>query len=254
MHEILDIIDSGSGDIDFGAGYVGVGVDEGIEEAAIAGIQFGISTSTPEDFGGWGVSIDLTADAALGLTIGVTGSISSVQVTGAYVTVDGGEGAGLEIQESYTFLLADMKYTIPAMYQPRKKYMAILYSLVCNETSEKWENDEVYMTFKPDDGATYPYPSWDYYSMDDNSDEDTWYLGRSVWFDEKIEITLWDADDLSDDDVIAKTTINISDNTIQDLLENHPANTGQSSYTLKDDGDYTLWVGMMCPPQREALS
>ena len=79
--------------------------------------------------------------------------------------------------------------------------------------------------------------------MDDNSYEDTWELGRSIWFDNQIKIEIWDSDDTTDDDLIAKKVLHFSDDKIQELIDSN--NKSTQTYTFEDDGKYTLTVGLM---------
>jgi len=243
LSALKSLLDGDGGDFDFGSGFLSISLDEGIVEAAMGSLQIGISNSNPTDMGGWGCSIEIIADPGVGVTLSLDLNLGPISLNGATIAIDGGEGGGVGIQESYTFMIADIDYYIPPMFQPRRSHMLILHKLTCKDTSEWHENDEVYLKFTPDDGATYPYPSWDYRSMDDNSYEDTWELGRSIWFDNQIKIEIWDSDGTTDDDLIAKKVLHFSDEKIQELIDSN--NKSTQTYTFEDDGKYTLTVGLM---------
>ncbi len=75
--------------------------------------------------------------------------------------------------------------------------MLVLTDLHCNNINSLTGHDEVYLLFTPDNGTTYRYPTWNHYAMSqDQSDLDSnWALGRSVWFNNSVTVSLWDGND-----------------------------------------------------------
>lgn len=188
------------------ATFLSLGLDEGVEAGAMAGVQFGFWKSAPNDLGGytWGeeVIIDDEAGAAVGVYENADGSLSGVTLTlGAGVDDGGG------VQESYTFILSDGNI-LPPIYQPDASHFLILTKLKCvNISGGDGDKNEVYFKFTPNGGATYPYPSWDYFSM---AEGDIWNCGRSVKFNSSVYVEIYDTDDTSSDDLLVSGTINLS--------------------------------------------
>ncbi len=187
--------------------FLSVGLDEGVTEGAIGDIQIGVWTSEPKDLGGGSFSVELLLDAVGGGTIaaywGYDGSFQGITIAAGV-----GEEAGIEIKESYTFILTDEELGIPPIWQRPADHMLIFNKITAkNIAAGDGKHNEIYFKFKPDDGAYFPHPYWDYFAM---AEDDKWYCGRSVKFNEKVKVKLYDSDDGPDDD-LGSITIELDD-------------------------------------------
>ncbi|MCA9045680.1 MAG: hypothetical protein KDA69_15240 [Planctomycetaceae bacterium] len=171
--------------------FLSLGLDEGVEAGALAGVQFGLWKASPEDLGGWSIGGELIVDDELGGAIGASWNLSGSELQGVWLTLGVGVDDGGEMQESYTFILGGFVGFLRPVYQPRKTHFLILTQLYCENPSTDGGHNEVYFTFQADSDTMYYYPTYDYFAM---AEGDTWYCGRSVMFDESIAITLWDED------------------------------------------------------------
>ncbi len=194
--------------------FLTVGLTEGIDEGALIGVQFGLWKNAPSDLGGysWSSELDLGlgAEAEVGISYTASGGI-----LGATLTIGGGEEDGADEEESYTFILGNQGgdgYLKP-VYQPRKNNFLIITSMKCDSTQSDGAGNanEVYFTFQADGDTLYHYPTYDYFSMQSG---DTWNCGRSVWFNNTVQVNVYDEDDTSGDDSIGNFTINLSDLTL----------------------------------------
>ncbi|WP_299767944.1 hypothetical protein [uncultured Dokdonia sp.] len=193
--------------------FLSVGITEGIDEGGLVGVQFGIWDNAPSDLGGyaWSTEVDLGfgAEISTAVSYSVSGGI-----LGATLTIGGGEEDGIMEEESYTFIIGSQEgnsdgYLRPA-YQPQKNNLLIVTSLKCKHPSNDGagNENEVYFTFQADSETMYYYPTYDYYSMKEG---DTWSCGRSIWFNESINIKIYDDDGLhSDNDLMGNYVINLS--------------------------------------------
>lgn len=188
--------------------FLSLGLDEGVEGGAMAGVQFGVWKSAPTDMGGYSYGGEILFDDELGGSIGIY--FSGDELSGLTLTLGAGIDDGIEFQESYTFVLGagsvGGSYLQP-VYQPRKDHFLILTKLYCENEASDGGKDEVYFTFQSDDDTVYHYPTYDYISMDEG---DTWECGRSVMLNSYVKITVWDEDDGPDDN-LGSCTINVSD-------------------------------------------
>lgn len=183
------------------ASFLSLSLKEGAELGAFGGIQFGIWESAPDDMAGFAVGAEVTFDPEIiGVSIGVSRGTSS-DSWGATATGVAGEDAGIEFQESYTFLLTEGDLGLKPAYQFPAQHFLILDKLTCENTKDTGK-DEVYFRFTIDGNKTYTYPSWDYRSMGTDSDNNEWFVGRSVWFNSKVEVVLYDSEDGGGDDVM----------------------------------------------------
>jgi hypothetical protein len=178
-----------------------------------------------------------------GISIGIFGS--SIRILDSFTGFSIGiaEGEGIEISACVTYTIQmDPTDSLRPVYQFPKAHFLILTKLVCNHTSPDGagDEDEVYFTFCADNDILYHFPKTNYYSMKDSGDFDTWNCGRSVWFDNSIEIVVYDQDDSSNDDVIGKGTINYND---------LPTNGSEVSFDLldevDDDSSYTIYAKLV---------
>ncbi|WP_299208101.1 hypothetical protein [uncultured Dokdonia sp.] len=194
--------------------FLTLGLTEGIDEGGLVGVQFGLWKNAPADIGGYSWSTEI--DLGLGAEVEVAGSYTaSGGILGATLTIGGGEEDGADEEESYTFILGNQEgdgYLKP-VYQPRKNNFLIITSMKCDSTQSDGAGsaNEVYFTFQADGDTLYHYPTYDYLSMESG---DTWNCGRSVWFNETVQVNAYDEDDTSGDDPIGNFTINISDLTL----------------------------------------
>ena len=206
--------------------FLSVGLVEGLEEDVFAGVQFGIWSPTPENLGGfsWATEVDLGD----GVDVDAAVIYNVTQLLGATVTVGAGEGLGIAEEESWTFILGTQgggdkdNYLQPAYQDPAGKpnFLRIV-KLTCKNQSESG-NDEVFLNFSSDSvdnsgtNKTYYYPTYDYYSMDDNDDHawHNWYTGCGIWFNNQVYLKIWDdgtGNRHQNADLMLSKTINLSD-------------------------------------------
>lgn len=225
--------------------FLTVAVDEGIDEGALAGVQFGLWTNAPSDLGGYAWATEVEGG------FGVDGTVKVVyngddkeDILGVTVEVAVGEEDGIDEQETYTFILGSQSgsgdgFLKPA-YQPRKSNFLIIQSITCiNTQSDGIGNaNEVYFNFKADnEGKNYYYPTYDYMSMQGG---DVWNCGRSVWFNSSVQVNLFDSDSLGNDsDPIGNFTISLSQLSLNTLKTF--GSTINYSKGL-DDVEYTIQV------------
>jgi hypothetical protein len=227
------------------AEFLTVAVDEGIDEGALVGVQFGLWTNAPSNLGGYAWATE--GDGG----IGVEGTVKVVyngddkeDILGVTVEVGVGEEDGIDEQETYTFILSSQSgsgdgFLKPA-YQPRKSNFLIIQSVTCiNIQSDGIGNaNEVYFNFQADnEGKNYYYPTYDYMSMQEG---DVWNCGRSVWFDSSVQVNLFDSDSIGNDsDPIGNFTISLSQ-----LSLNTVKTFGSTINYSKgfDDVEYTIQV------------
>ncbi|MFK8007207.1 MAG: hypothetical protein AB8H03_12595 [Saprospiraceae bacterium] len=218
------------------AGFVSGGLIEGLDEGFIIGVEFGLWTSAPADLGGTslftGVDVGLGADAAIAVSYNLSGDI-----LGATLVVGAGEEDGADEGEVITFVFGDSSNPTPGSgfylqpaYQDRqgKKNFMIIKNITCLDTFEVG-NDEIYFGFQPDADFTYYFPTYDYYSMDDDDHPwSSWDCGRSVWFNENVNIQLYNEDsgNRSNQDALGGVTIHLSDfdangNFVKNICNDH---------------------------------
>jgi hypothetical protein len=221
-------------------------LDEGIDEGALVGVQFGLWTKAPSDLGGysWATEADGGIGAELSGKVVYAKEKEEGDVLGVTVEIGVGEEDGIDEQECYTFILGSQSgsgdgFLKPA-YQPRKSNFLIIQSITCiNVQSDGIGNaNEVYFTFMADsEGNNYHYPTYDYMSMQGG---DVWNCGRSVWFDSSVQVNLYDEDSIGNDsDPIGNFTINLSNLTL-----NTPKTFNSTINYSKglDDVEYTIQV------------
>ena len=225
--------------------FLTVVLDEGIDEGALVGVQFGLWTNAPSDLGGysWATEADGGVVGELAGKI-VYAKEEGEDVLGVTVEIGVGEEDGIDEQECYTFILGSQSGSgdgfIKPAYQPKKSNFLIIQSVTCKNTQSDGAGNanEVYFTFMADgEGNNYHYPTYDYMSMQDN---DVWNCGRSVWFDSSVQVNLYDEDSIGNDsDPIGNFTINLSDLTLNSTKTFN--STVDYSKGL-DDVEYTIQV------------
>lgn len=222
------------------AEFLSLGITEGVDEGVMTGIQFALWNSAPSDIGGYAFSTEV--DAGLGAEVALD-VYYLTSILGVSLTVGAGEEEGVNEGESYTFILGsqgDDPYLKP-IYQPTQNNLLIIENVKCLHPSNDGigNANEIYFKFQADDGTIYPYPTYDYFSMQEG---DVWVCGRSVWFNNYVNVTLYDEDDVSDPDVEGTFAINLSDLTLNQIKTFH--STKDYSHGL-DDVEYTIDVKLV---------
>ncbi len=184
--------------------FLSLSLKEGVEAGAFGGLQFGIWEPSPDDMGGYSRGVEATFDPEIiGLSVGVYKG-RGADTWGATATAVAGEDAGIELQESYTFLLTEADLDLKPAYQLPASHFLILDKLTCENTKDTGK-DEVFFKFIIDGNKTYTYPSWDYRSMGTDDDNNEWIVGRSVWFNSKVEVVLYDGEPAGKSDVMKES-------------------------------------------------
>ena len=186
--------------------YVSGALEIGIIEGGLGGIVVGLYKILPTALAGG--SYGWAVDIGFGEEVEVEAAYSSANkapsnLLGYSITEAGGEEDGADGDYSYTWIF---NWDAPLAYQPRAANYMVIQSITCNKTSESG-HDEVFFTFKPDDGYTYTYPTQGNLSM---ADGDVWKAGRSIWFDDSVFVELWDSDGPSNDDSLGSVTYSVS--------------------------------------------
>lgn len=226
--------------------FLGLWVSLGIDGGAFAGVQFGLWDLVPTDLAGYAQGIE----ADFGVGFECSGGIYYTfrgGILGVAVTIGAGVDEGVEWAQSYTFILGDQGSDdhdfgyIKPVYQPRKKNMVIINTLNCNNIKSDGVGNanEIYFIFQVDGEQKYPFPTYDYFSMQEG---DTWHCGRSIWFDSEVKIIVYDEDDVNGDDAVASFAFKASDLTLNKTVG--LKSSGDFSSGL-DDVDYTITVTLV---------
>lgn len=229
--------------------FLSVGILEGVAEEVVIGAQFGIWTSPPSDLGGFSLSTAIEVGMGPDVEVAIAYTRSS-GFLGFAMSVACGEGVGLYEGESYTYVLGtaaenqaifDKFFNRPA-YQPRKKNFLMIDWINCKHPqNESDDNNEIYFTFQVDnDDTIYHYPTYNYYSMEKN---DRWYCSRSIWFDEKVTIKIYDHDDLSSDDQVGKYHINLGQ--LEEFGIEYKFNSSHNYSEGSDKVEFTVGVRLL---------
>ena len=224
-------------------GYVSGGGLFGIDADAALGEEAGFWNCEYDNFGGKSFGVILAGEDVGGFSVGLFASSLNILSSITGFSIGLAEGVGIEISACVTYTVQmDPLDSLRSVYQFPKSHFLILTKLVCNHTSPDGagDEDEVYFTFRADDDIEYYFPKTNYYSMKDSGEFDTWECGRSVWFNNSVEIIVYDQDDGSGDDVIGKGTINLND---------LPTNGTEVSFDLLDEVDdessYTMYAKLV---------
>lgn len=180
----LDIADFGQ----TAAVYVGGGVVEGLSEGLVGGVELTLWRNETSDLQGYYNCQEISG--GFGLDFDGVAYEQDESLAGISVGVDLGEQEGLDEWEYYMITFATDHY--PVYQAGDAQHFLILGDLVCVKMNDLTGHDEVSLTFRPDSGLTYRYPTWDSYSMsEDSGDSDhTWNLGRSIKYNSYIDIFL----------------------------------------------------------------
>lgn len=223
------------------AEFLSLSLEEGLQFGAMTGVQFGLWTSAPADLGGysWGTEIDL------GLSVEMSAGIYYTRegISGVAVTLGAGVEEGIAEVECYTFILGDQgidPYLKPVV-QPRKNNLLIIESLTCVHPSHDGGGDEneIYFIFQADGDTRYPYPTYDYFSMKEG---DVWPCGRSVWFNSGVEVTVYDEDGTSGNDVVGTFSIHLSQLALGQIVTFQSTEDFSSTF---DTVEYTISVKLV---------
>lgn len=214
--------------------FISVGFTEGIDEGVLLGVQFGLWSNAPADLGGYSFATEAEAGFVVEITAKtVYTAKGSNKILGVTAEIGAGEEDGINEQESYTVVLASQDLEgFRRTYQPVKNNLLIIESIKCVHPRNDGGGDEneIYFTFQIDQDTTpYYYPTYDYMSV---KQDYTWYCGRSIWFDDGIEIRLYDDDGTSDNDEITKNPIKIN---ISDFKSINSSKTYTIKYEKKRD-------------------
>lgn len=173
-------------------------------------IQFGFWNVYPEDLWGWSNGVEADFDYYAGVSIGA--AFMGDHHLGIVASVGIGLGVGAFYEGAYTFVRR------PSL-QFKKDNLALITRLYCKHTSSDGlgHQDEIFLTFESDEkGTKYRFPRYSYYSMEEDHDPDddknNWYPGRSIYFDHKIHIKVYDDDGYhSARDKMGSCTIHLDD-------------------------------------------
>ncbi|BFM45309.1 hypothetical protein CFS9_39500 [Flavobacterium sp. CFS9] len=195
--------------------FLSVGLTEGIDEGVLVGVQFGLWSNAPADLGGFSLATEV--DLGLGVEIAtkvVYEAKGSSKILGVTAEIGVGEEDGVNEQEIYTFVFGtqDLGGFFRKTYQTERSNLLIIESIKCIHPKNDGTGDEneIFFTFRADNITNpYYYPTYDYMSMKEGY---TWNCGRSIWFDETIEIFLYDDDGngVRDSDIITEDPIRIN--------------------------------------------
>ncbi len=167
--------------------------EEGVEENLFVGVVLGLWNVKPTDLEGFSWAIEVEAGAGLDVMVEASfGNETLTEFTGVSFSVGTGEGFGGEAVESYTLV---WNWDSPHVYQPPAANYMIVQSIVCQQAGEGG-GDEIYFKFTPDNGLTYRYPTQGRFALDDGQ---TWEAGRSIYFNDSVEVELFDNDEHNDD-------------------------------------------------------
>jgi len=204
---------------------------EGLEAGLDAGAQLSLWRNSVSDMPGyyWGCELDVT-DVGGFAVAGLAKEKDDDVVQAVLVDLTGGENDGVDGLEFYAVTINITHYPVA---QQQAQHLLILTNLQCLNTMESG-HDEVYFLFTPDGGTTYRYPTWNYYAMSASSKdpESNWAVGRSVWFNNSVKITLYD-----DSDVLGSFTFNLQGcSSSDDSCQNLP-NVGSTATATSDIKD-----------------
>ena len=184
--------------------YLSGAIIEGVEVGAAAGVQVGIWKDKTDDLSGY-YNAQQASITDIGGAI-VTAYESSFSLKGLTLDIVAGVDDGIAEME-VVILTIDISHE-PVIQDPKSHFL-ILTSLVCNNKDDVSGHDEISLQIEPDGSDQFRYPTWDSYSMsDDSTDPDhEWGLGRSVYFDQSVDVKLYE----SGEQICDTETINLSD-------------------------------------------
>jgi hypothetical protein len=138
--------------------------------------------------------VEIEADDLGGLAgFGLASKEDSIDLDAVLIDITAGVADGVDGLE---FWAQTHRITNPVA-QTTASRMLVLTNLHCYDINSLTGHDEVYLTFVPDNGVKYNYPTWNYYAMteDQSQPECNWAVGRSVWFNNQVQVDAWDGND-----------------------------------------------------------
>lgn len=169
-------------------------ISEGIEAGADVAVQAGLWSKTTDQMAGYYWGVEIEADDLGGLAgFGLASKEDSIELDAVLIDITAGVADGVDGLE---FWAQTHRITNPVA-QPTASRMLVLTNLHCYNINSLAGHDEVYLTFVPDNGVKYNYPTWNYYAMteDQSQPECNWQVGRSVWFNSQVQVDAWDGND-----------------------------------------------------------
>ncbi len=219
--------------------FLTLGLNEGIEAGGMVGIQFGVWTVSPGNMGGFSLCTEIDLGFEVEVSEGTYYNLDGF--LGETISVGVGAEDGISEMECYTFILGDQgdtgrePYLKPVIQEPKRNFL-IIENVKCLHPSNDGAGDEneIYFIFQADGGKKYPFPPYDYFSIKEG---ETWNTGRSVWFDDHVDITLYDEDGTSENDVVGTFRISLSDLAVGQSKVFHSTKDYSS---MMDEVEYTI--------------
>ncbi len=224
------------------AEFLTISLEGGLEVGVIAGVEFGLWSRVPSDLGGRMSGTEITAGLEVEGSIAIFYTLVKPELIGVTLTIGMGVDEGVAEVECYTFILGSQGVDayIKPVYQPRRNNLLIIDKLTCvHPAGDGGGNEnEIFFTFRPDGGGNteYPYPTYDYFSMKEG---DVWACGRSVWFNDRVDVFVFDEDTTgNDDDPVGSFAIHISQLKMNESftfssVENYSTKTDEVKYTIE---------------------
>ena len=229
------------------AEFLTMGLNEGIEAGVMVGVQFGLWTVSPGNLGGfsWYIEIDL------GFEVEVSEGTYFTKDSFLAETISVGVGFedGASEMECYTFILGDQgdngrePYLKPVIQKPKSNFLIIENVKCLHPSNDGGGNEnEIYFIFQADKdsgGKKYHFPPYDYFSIKEG---EIWNTGRSIWFNDYVDITIYDEDGTSEDDIVGTFRIDKSQLTLGQSKTFHSTKDYSS---MTDSVEYTVqarWV------------
>jgi hypothetical protein len=184
--------------------YICGAISGGFDIGADVGGQVGFWKKSVAQVDGFYIGGEVIIDDGPGLSaLGLFNLLSDEDYQALLIDAEGGFNDGVD---GLAFGMLSYGRDTGPVVQKQASHFLILGTLTCINQRESG-HDEVYLKFTADNGTTFRYPTNKYYSMsDDSGDYNTWNLGRSVWFDSKVKVDLFDGGD-----TIGSMTFNFSD-------------------------------------------
>lgn len=224
--------------------YLTVALAEGIELGVMLGVQIGVWVVSPGELGGFSLCTEVDLGFDVELSEGTYYKVK--EFLGETITVGVGVEDGISEMECYTFILGDQgdnprdPYIKPVIQKPKKNFLIIEKVKCVHPSNDGAGNEnEVYFIFKPDGGKEYHFPTYDYFSMKEG---ETWDTGRSVWFDDYIDITIYDEDGTSENDIVGTFHIPLSQLSVG---QSKVFQSTKDYSSLMDNIEYTVQVRLI---------
>jgi hypothetical protein len=169
-------------------------LSEGIDGGVDIAVQAGLWNKTTADMAGYYWGVELEVDDIGGFAgFGLASKEDSIDLDAVLIDVTVGVADGVDGLEFW----AQTHRIYNPVAQTAAGKMLLLTELHCYNINSMAGHDEVYLTFVPDNGVKYNYPTWNYYAMtqDQSQPECNWAVGRSVWFNNQVQVDAWDGND-----------------------------------------------------------